>query len=57
VLANRPKDLEDVVALLRLHEDGIDAERVQSVLSALEQALGQSDLLRTLEQCRSRARA
>lgn len=56
VLASRPKDLEDVVTLLRTHGDGIDATRVRTVLTMLEQALGQSDLLSALEQCQTRAR-
>ena len=55
VLAGRPKDVEDIVMLMRLHVDGIDAERLHSVLRAIEQALGQSDLLPLLERCRSRA--
>ncbi len=55
VLAGRPKDLDDVVELLRIHGDGIDAVRVRTVLRALEDALGQSDLLRTFEQARTHA--
>ncbi|HUE88325.1 MAG TPA: hypothetical protein VMO26_19795 [Vicinamibacterales bacterium] len=56
VLAGRPKDLEDVVTLCRIHRDDIDAARVRTVLAMLESALGQSDLLATFEQSRSRAR-
>lgn len=56
VLASRPKDLDDVVVLLRTHGDGIDATRVREVLDLLEQALGQSDLLSAFEQCQLRAR-
>ena len=56
VLASRPKDLEDAVSLLRIHGERLDATRVRTVLSLLEQALGQSDLLSAFEQCRSRAR-
>jgi hypothetical protein len=56
VLASRPKDLDDVVTLLRAHGDGIDATRVRAVLTMLEHALGQSDLLGAFEQCRVRAR-
>ena len=55
ILASRPKDLEDVVALLRIHADAIDAQRVRGVLTMLEEALGQSDLIAAFEQCRSRA--
>lgn len=57
VLASRPKDLDDVVTLLRTHGNGIDAARVREVLTMLEQALGQSDLLAAFEQCQTRARA
>jgi hypothetical protein len=56
VLASRPKDLDDVIALLRTHGDGIDAARVRTVLSMLEQALGQSDLLAAFGHCQARAR-
>ena len=56
VLASRPKDLDDVVALLRIHGGGIDATRIRAVLTMLEQALGQSDLLATFGQCQTRAR-
>jgi len=56
ILASRPKDLDDVVALLRVHGDAIDAVRVGTVLTMLEEALGQSDLLVAFEQCRIRAR-
>lgn len=55
VLASRPKDLDDVVALLRIHANAIDATRVRDVLRMLEGALGQSDLLTAFEQCRARA--
>ena len=56
IFAGRPKDLEDVVTLLRVHGDGIDADRVRTVLARLEDALGQSDLLAAFEQARTRAR-
>ena len=54
--AGRPKDLEDVVTLCRIHRDDIDAARVRTVLAMLESALGQSDLLAAFEQSRLRAR-
>lgn len=57
VLSSRPKDLEDVTTLLRVHGDAIDARRVRSALTLLEQALGQSDLISAFEQCRTRARS
>jgi hypothetical protein len=56
VLAARPKDLEDVVMLLRVHGEAVDIGRVRTVLAMLEDALGQSDLLAAFEQTRSRAR-
>lgn len=56
VLAGRPKDMDDVVMLVRTHGDGIDAARVRKMLSMLEQALGQSDLISAFEHCQARAR-
>lgn len=56
VLASRPKDLDDVMTLMRTHGGGIDTARVRAVLTMLEQALGQSDLLAAFEQCKKRAR-
>lgn len=56
ILAGRAKDLEDVTTLCRIHRDALDVDRVRDVLAMLEAALGQSDLLRTFEQCRDRAR-
>lgn len=55
ILASRAKDLDDVVTLLRIHGESIDARRVRAVLTMLEEALGQSDLLAAFEGCRSRA--
>lgn len=45
VLAGRPKDIDDARALWRVHGSGLDAVRIRSVLSELEQALAQSDLV------------
>jgi hypothetical protein len=45
VLAGRPKDLEDVAALWRVHRDDADAMRIRRVLGLLEEALSQSDLV------------
>lgn len=56
VLASRPKDLDDVTTLMRIHGDQLDAVRVRTVLGLLEQALGQSDLINAFEQCVSEAR-
>jgi hypothetical protein len=54
VLASRPKDLDDVVMLLRVHGDGIDTSRIRTVLKMLEQALGQrsEQRVRTLPNAR-----
>lgn len=57
ILASRPKDLDDVVSLLRIHPNDLDSVRVRTVLKMLEDALGQSDLLSALDQCRSRSQA
>jgi hypothetical protein len=54
VLAGRPKDLEDVVAILAAQEN-FDASRTRQLLELLEQALDQSDLLPTFERCSTRA--
>ena len=55
VLAGRPKDLEDVVALLRTQRTAIEREHVRRVLRLLEEALGQSDLIATFERAQARA--
>ena len=57
ILASRPKELGDVVSLLRIHPNDLDSVRVRTVLKMLEDALGQSDLLSALEQCRARSQA
>jgi hypothetical protein len=57
VLAARPKDVEDVVTLLRVQGRQIDIDRVREVLRMLEAALGQSDLLAEFERARTRAEA
>lgn len=49
ILAGRPKDMEDVRAVILARRDEIDLVRVRSLLHMLEQALGQSDLLPALE--------
>jgi hypothetical protein len=56
VLAARPKDLDDVTALLRVQGERIDDARVRHVLAMLEEALGQSDLVPEFERLRARAR-
>lgn len=57
VLAGRPKDVEDVVTLLRVQEASVDLARVRHTLQMLESALGQSDLLPALDQALARARS
>lgn len=57
LLAERPKDLEDVVAILAAHPGALDLGLVRSTLRLLEEALGQSDLLPALERALDRARA
>ena len=50
VLAGRPKDLEDVVAIIAAQlTKGLDIELVRDTLTMLEEALGQSDLLPQLD--------
>jgi uncharacterized nucleotidyltransferase DUF6036 len=56
VLAERPKDIDDVVAILAAHPDDLDLDLVRSTLLLLEEALGQSDLLPALERALERAR-
>jgi len=55
VLAARAKDLEDVATLLRIQAERIDESRVRHILSLLEAALGQSDLLPMFERLRREA--
>lgn len=50
ILASRPKDLEDVRALWRIHGGRLDAERIRSVLRLLEDALSQDDLVSTFDE-------
>lgn len=56
ILAERPKDIEDVIAILAAHPDNLDRDLVRSTLRLLEEALGQSDLLPVLEGAIERAR-
>jgi hypothetical protein len=56
VFAGRPKDVEDVITLLRVQHDRIDVDRARAALQQLEAALGQSDLLPVLEEALTRAR-
>lgn len=56
VLAARPKDLDDVTTLIRVQGDSIDGTRARHVLTMLEEALGQSDLVPTFERLQAAAR-
>lgn len=56
ILAGRPKDLDDVVALLHTQAAAIDETRVRAVLVMLERALGQSDLVAAFEAAQRRSR-
>ena len=54
VLAGRPKDLEDVVAVVAAQEE-FDEKRARWLIGLLQQALDQSDLLPVFERCLTRA--
>jgi hypothetical protein len=56
VLAGRPKDLEDVAALWRLHRASVDANRIRATLQLLEEALARNDLVRAFDEIASDAR-
>lgn len=56
VLAGRPKDIDDVSALWRLHGSTVDTGRVRAILRELEEALSQSDLVLTFDRIAGRAR-
>jgi hypothetical protein len=56
VLAGRPQDLEDVIAILAAQGSRIDLERAADTLRVLEQALDRRDLLPRLEQAQASAR-
>jgi len=49
ILAARPKDSDDLTALLGIHRGSIDESRVRRVLAMLASALGQIDLLAAFE--------
>ena len=55
ILAGRPHDREDIVAILRAQRGTIALERTRETLSMLEEALGQSDLLPSLDEAIRRA--
>jgi hypothetical protein len=55
ILAMRPKDLQDVAAILAAQGERLDEKLIRSTLALLEQALGQSDLVPELERLLARA--
>ena len=55
ILAGRPKDIEDARSVLAERAGTLDKEQIPSTLSALEQALSQSDLLPRFEEELARA--
>lgn len=56
ILAGRPKDLDDVVAVVAAQAESFDEARAREFLGLLEQALDQRDLLPLLEEALERAR-
>jgi len=55
LLAGRPRDIEDVRAVLRAMRSRLDFTHVREILALLEEALGQSDLLPRLAELRREA--
>jgi len=56
VLAGRPKDIEDIVAIAAGYGDALGVDDVRQTLGAVEAALGQSDLKPVFEAALARAR-
>jgi hypothetical protein len=56
ILAGRPKDLEDVVAVLAAQGQVMNLQLVRETLGHLESALGQSDLTPAFEAALTRSR-
>lgn len=55
VLAGRPRDLEDVVSMLRARGETLDLDQIQTTLGLLEKALARADLLPELERALQQA--
>lgn len=55
VLAGRPKDQDDVVAVLKAYGGGLDRAYVGATLNALQEALAQNDLLPLFQEAIARA--
>jgi hypothetical protein len=56
LLAGRPKDVDDVVAILAAHPDDLDLNLVRGTVRMLEEALDQGDLSPALDQALATAR-
>jgi uncharacterized nucleotidyltransferase DUF6036 len=56
LLAGRPKDVDDVVAILAAHPDTLDLDLVRGLLAELEEALERGDLQHELERALLRSR-
>jgi hypothetical protein len=56
VLAGRPQDLEDVIAVLRAQGDGLDAAPARAMLRELERALDRCDLVAAFDGALAQAR-
>lgn len=52
ILAGRSKDVDDAATLWRLHAATLSADRIRRVLSMIEEAIGQSDLIPLFESVR-----
>jgi len=55
ILAGRPRDVDDIRAVLRATKSTLDVAHIRETLALLEQALGQSDLLPLLAGLRREA--
>jgi len=55
ILSGRPKDRDDVVAIIAAQGPGLNHQRVRETLELLEKALDRSDLVAELERARTEA--
>jgi hypothetical protein len=56
VLAGRPKDVDDVTAIVAAYSGRLDTAYIETTLTTLEQALSQIDLLPVWRQVIARTR-
>ena len=56
LLAGRPKDVEDVTAIVAAYGDRLETDYIERTLTLLEDALAQNDLLPAFQQIRARHR-